>query len=284
MAESNINNFNLACSNLIKSTIVAPIVQYLINKGINVTVDELVTHLQLPAPRMSPLISSISPINQYASTGGTAIVAPSTTTTRGKVIASSVIEPGKCEYRFQRGEHKNKYCSKPVEPGTIYCRTCLKNRKGLDGSKSGAKNVVASSIGDEPFVNAPQDHMTIDAKPYDISKGLYIETLHNIIIHAQGENLVAIGCLIDGAVTKIPPLARKYLETIKIPIIEKEENAEDDDSRESSDSEDEQITAPPAITTPVVPMVSSVIQQVSPMIPTPQRRLPLIPTIPSITR
>lgn len=281
MAESNLTNFSLACSGFIRTTILTPIVQYLTAKGMDVNVDELVTHLQLPAPRMSPLISSINPGGQF-NTSSTPAIAPSTSGSRGKVVASSVIEPGKCEYRFQRGEHKNKYCCKPVEPGSIYCRTCLKTRKCLDGSRGGARNSPSLTLNDEPFVNAPQEHMSLDVKPYDLSKNLYIETLHNILIHASGENqdnLVAIGCVIDGTLTKVTPLARKYLETFKIPIAEQNDEVQEQHQEVpvtrpvNMPLQPQQAIAPSCAVPQVVP------QMVPVGVPSMARRVPAMPVI-----
>lgn len=121
---SSMEIFTKNCANFVRSTILSEVVKYLKNKGVEVTVEELAAHLELPV-KTSPSITNI--VNSVQTTGGK--------------TGLTEIEPGKCAYKFKRGPNVGKFCGNPTPVDDIFCKKCRTTRNVQDPAPE-KKNIL----------------------------------------------------------------------------------------------------------------------------------------------
>ena len=201
MSETNMSAFVNGYASLVNSYVLVPVVQHLQSRGVQVTAEELSTVLQLPAQRANPAAypTTGAPL---AFGGATPLLSPSVAPTKSKPRAPAVVTPGTrlCEYKYKRGNSRGDTCGKPTAGGA-YCNTCLKSRKNLTDTGPGATAPgvapAMSGIPGAPGMAAVDPNAgqvkELAVEEYDKSRNLFREINTNIMIHQDGEHLVAIG-------------------------------------------------------------------------------------------
>jgi hypothetical protein len=115
------NDFTNQVSAFVRSTILPPIIKHLKDKNIDVTIEELVDALNLPAgsTQIPPFPSTFTGL-QAVATGRSA---------RGKKIPADC---PKCEYELTRGDNPGSLCGKPgdVTPLGPRCKQHVGKRGG----------------------------------------------------------------------------------------------------------------------------------------------------------
>jgi hypothetical protein len=119
------DNFTTNFVNYLRASIFPGIITGFAQKGHVVTEDELLSMIQQSGLNNPPMVASVASVPLP----GEARTAKPKSNKTSSVIDS--IEPGRCHYRFSKGDHRNKYCGKPVTSGSDYCPSCLKNNKTL---------------------------------------------------------------------------------------------------------------------------------------------------------
>jgi len=217
MADTNMNAFVNSCAGFVQTSILAPIVQHLVGKGYQVTMEELVGVLQLPATRAPSTPVMPAPAVPSMAFGAvpqmTAAVAP-TTAARKTTATATPVQGRTCVYQFKRGEHKGKYCGKATSPGEDHCKGCQKSRKlgptvgtgvvpgvapgtGAIPSMAGVPAGYATPVNAASSSSAPQGGQ-LSVLPYDDERGLYREPNHNFIVCERGPGVIAVvGRLIE---------------------------------------------------------------------------------------
>lgn len=109
--------------NYLRASIFPGIISGFARKGHVITEDELLAMIQQAGLSNPPMVASVPSVSGEART-----VKPKSNKT-SSVIDS--IEPGRCRYRFSKGENRDKFCGKATAPSSDYCAGCLKNNKTL---------------------------------------------------------------------------------------------------------------------------------------------------------
>lgn len=126
------------CSNFLVSQL-GTVVNYLnTNKGVQVTVQELVTLLQIN----TAVTQTATPTMAF---GAPALptVAP-----RARATASTTASSGSgCSYIFKRGQNKDKQCEKPCAPGSTLCNAHARNNKSGESAAQSAPGVYPGAPG-----------------------------------------------------------------------------------------------------------------------------------------
>lgn len=201
MNTSNMSNYVNACTSSVETNILVPIVNYLVNKGINVYLDELRGVLELPGTKIElPVTKTVS-----SPFGGALPNIVNTVKSKSKVSEVLPIIGHNCIYQFKRGENKDSYCNKATTGGAEYCNGCLKNRKNL------AKSTVPGVV---PSLAPLSQNNELTVVPYDQPNNLYREPTHNFIVHSSTPGIViVIGILNDD--NEIVPLTEQEKLTAK---------------------------------------------------------------------
>ena len=217
MAETHMSSYVNNTVGFVHTYILNPIVTYLNNKGVQVTNDELVGVLHLPAIKTAPQMPG--PAIPGMAFGGAVpqmapAVAPSRKTASSTVTTSHI--PGQnCGYQFKRGENAGHFCGKPTQTGNDYCNSCLKNRKNLPKAAAAAGMVpgAAPGAGGIPQGYAPPVIGNAQAAQsgelsvviYDESRGLYREPTHNFILCQENDVITVLGKLVDNNIVGLTP-------------------------------------------------------------------------------
>lgn len=232
MAQTNtsLSMFAAACGDVAVRVIVTPIVNHLASKGINVSVEELVSVLQLPRNDLTAGGVAAMAFGGVAPpiSGGGGSSKSRTSTASEKPI------PGGCIYAYKRGENKGKVCNKAVEPGSQYCKQCGK-RKNIqkDGAAGGVAPALGAIPGAAPGYGAPQYPPAqqdapgkLSVKIWDQERNLYIEPTTNFIVTTlEGGGVTVVGVLVGNEIMPLSEdqkrvAANKQLmvrDTIQVP-------------------------------------------------------------------
>jgi hypothetical protein len=178
--------FAESIANLTRSVIVEPLVDWLRNtKGVEVTVEEIIQALNIPAtPRFQ--------------TNYSAVPLPLKGAVASKPRASSsknIVDPNAtpCVYVFTRGKNKGETCGQPSVPGTNLCPTC--------STKTSANKYKTMMVAPRSAVlpTVPTTTPTkassvpIDVEPYGDK---YLDRQANLILEKQPDGtMVATGVL-----------------------------------------------------------------------------------------
>lgn len=215
MADNNLNAFTNSCAGYVHTYILAPIVQHLVGKGYQVSLEELAGVLQLPATRApaTPVIPGPAvPIMAFGGAVPPMAAAVAPTTARKNTATATPVAGRTCMYQFKRGENKGKYCGKATGPGMDFCNACVKSRKGLATTgAAGAVPGIAPGTGAIPgMAGVPQGYAApvagaapaqggaLSVVPYDEARGLFREPNHGFIVYQVSPGVIAVvGRLIE---------------------------------------------------------------------------------------
>ena len=212
---NHLDSFSEGVSKYLAMSVLPIITNYLTNKGLTVTVDDLMKALN--APRST--VNAFEP-ETPSYLGGTSSTASSTTavkpagtrrTNKGDYAGPT------CKYIFTKGVRKGDYCGAPCAPDNPErCKSCARKKNGGGSS-------TTASTSDSVGSSAPstEDNNVLDAVAIDERKGLYRETSYNILIHQADDKTYAKGVIIDNSTLQTRPLndaekeyCRKKLMTI----------------------------------------------------------------------
>lgn len=298
------NAFVNSCAGYVHTYVLGPIVQHLVNKGVQVSVEELAGVLQLPATRgFTPAPPNPATVPAMAFGGGipitgavppmAAAVAP--TNSRKTSATNAPVRGRTCMYQFKRGEHKGEYCGKPVAPGSEFCGPCMKTRKNLAKEVAGgAPPGTAPGMGAIPGMAgfppgyAPPVPATaaapaggqLSVNEYDTSRGLFIEPAHNFIVTQVRPGVVVVVGHLSEAENKIVPLTSQQ-QAIALSI-----------GLNLPDGDNVMPATQAAVTPPHVPTVAHAAPAAIPTIPTgipnipmvqPTNNVPALPVIAPLT-
>lgn len=188
MTESALNIFANGVALYLTNTIYPRLVEGLVEQGIPITIEEIMLMTKTPAAARLPVANNISvstPVTNN-SLGNTSAVK---TSIKNIDAVENPVEGG-CMYQFKRGKNKDRFCGKTVSQNSMYCTGCLKNR---------FKNV---DPGTQPLEECQKDLETTDSTseptpihlsviPFDESRGLYKDQLHNFIVQQIEPNVIA---------------------------------------------------------------------------------------------
>lgn len=226
--------FSTGISNYLSNFIFPSIILGLNDRGVILTVDDLMTIIRAPTSSNNNIVLP-NQNNEIPTIAFGGAVPPTNnrkapnTAKEGLGIATNPTAlvnptPGKCSYQFKRGDYKNLYCGKPVAPGSIYCTNCIKNRKGLNTDLPAPGVAPNATINNKnetsqapniPGYNVPEAETPtalLNVVEYDSERGLYKEPTHNFIVH-QGDN---------GVIAVIGKLFETETEKKIIPLTESE--------------------------------------------------------------
>ena len=156
-ANSALAMFNNSVLNVIRDCIIPPIVDGLREKGVDVTIDDIIKMINLPITRsMTPasgqangmgLVHPMGAMPQQPVLGGLAAGPASNTIPGGQ----TGVKPGGCKRvpTNVRDPAKKVPCNKPVAPGSEYCNACLKLKcvQKILGDQSGHSSAPALGAG-----------------------------------------------------------------------------------------------------------------------------------------
>ena len=260
----NFNVFNDLCVNLIKQSILQPIVQHLQTKNVSVTIDELIAVLN-----NNNVISNFQPIM--------GIVPPMISSGSRSPSTDSPPGPGRCNFRAKRG--KKTYCGKPTDGESDMCRT-HKNQEANKNKKRIDVPPIAPNLGAIPGLHVelrPSDVPSIDVRPYDENRGLYIDYKYNFIIrHVNQDAPIIIGKLNTDTNVIIELSEQDKITAHNLNLTVFDENAQQTlavGQPVCQPVQNEQTSQPTQIEQPVMPVMPAM-----PAIPT----APVIPGIPGI--
>lgn len=199
-----LSTFSQGVAMYLSQSIFPLIVQRLASRGVTITVEELMTLVSAPYSSNNNQIISATPFS-----GGGAvpsIVAPRkpVTTSTSPCVASQNPLPGKCSYRYKRGDNKGLFCTRPVAPGSVYCTNCVKTRKNLSKDTGVVPGIAPNSVVQGYTVPEPQSAQ-LNVVVYDAERNLYREPTYNFIVHQQSDSsIVVLGRLSDDGQTFVP--------------------------------------------------------------------------------
>jgi hypothetical protein len=187
---------------MVTEEVLPMIVAYVGQKGLQVSVDELVSQLRLPGVSRGP-----------------AAMTPFTAPTQSKPRAAPGI-PGSatpCAHVFTRGNSKGQTCPKAATLGA-YCATHGKNKggaaptagtfvPGVPGAGAFMPGAPAG-MGGQPVFNPqqpaqPQAGTKLSVKRFDPAKGLFEETSHGFIVAQNNGVTFCLGKNVNGQVVPI---------------------------------------------------------------------------------
>ena len=130
-------NFSSAVNAFVVSSIITPIIGYLQTKGVQVTQEELLQVLKMPA----------SPVNKIPMPIGFQMPQLSSNSQGGSITpANRENTGGGCIYVYSRGENKGMACNKPTDGETSFCRVCkFKKSSGLGLTKPDSKTKTTAA-------------------------------------------------------------------------------------------------------------------------------------------
>ena len=177
--------FAESIANLTRTAIIEPLVDWLRNtKGVEVTADEIVQALNIPAtPRFQTSYSAVPPPLKGAVTSKPR--APST-----KKIVDPNATP--CVYVFTRGKNKGETCGNPSVPGTNLCSAC--------STKTSANKYKTMPVAPRPITATVASTSTstsaaVDVEPYGDK---YLDRLANLILDKQPDGTMVATGVLDG--------------------------------------------------------------------------------------
>lgn len=221
----NINNtalytFSQGIALYLSQTIFPLIVEKLDEKGCKITVDELMEIISAPNSSNNNLntsslafggaIPSIAvprkPVNSNINSNNLNNSNSVNGVNNGNTmcVASQNPLPGKCSYRYKRGDNKGLFCTRPVAPGSAYCTNCVKTRKNLSKDNGVVPGVAPNSVVQGYTASEPQSSQ-LTVVVYDEKRSLYREPTYNFIVHQQSDGMIAVlGKLSDDGQTIVP--------------------------------------------------------------------------------
>lgn len=280
MADTGLNVFVNGVASYLSSVIFPSIVQGLLAKGVNVTVEELMAMTNTPAIKTSTTPHMPAPAVPSVAFGGavppiTSSVAP--TNNRKPAPTSAAPVAGRtCSYQYKRGVNKDQFCGKGVAPGSQFCNSCLRSRKNIGGGAGSGVPGVAPGVGAIPGMaglpsgynassaatNPPSPSATgsFSVVAYDESRNLYKDPQNGFIVTQVREGVIAvIGYLLE-AENRIVPLTEQQ------KLVAQNLGLQLADTKQSSNQS--------AVTIPQIPAAAPSI----PQIPTAAPSIPQIPT------
>lgn len=178
--------FTEGVANLVKSVVLEQLASWLkTNKGVDVTIDEMVAALALPVNVTPRVVSNYTQPLPSALNGTTA--KPRAT----KKVAGDPAHP--CQYLFKRGQNAGKTCGQPSVPGTDYCSACSKKSsvKNLQAGTSKAPVVTRVKASQPPPSEIPAE---------ELGDGRYLDRTNKFILTVPENGVtVAVGKM-DGDV------------------------------------------------------------------------------------
>ena len=139
MTTTSTQRFTMNVGSFLARDILGPLVEWLrTNKNIELTVDECVKALDLPA---------LAPVAQASMPTLPGLQSPVAKASPQRTPAKKAPTPGDgpgCPYSFSRGQYKGQICGAKVAPGETYCNAC-KKKKIVGGSPGTTAPSGASS-------------------------------------------------------------------------------------------------------------------------------------------
>jgi hypothetical protein len=200
-----LSSFSRGVALYLSQSVFPLIVERLEGRGVTITVEELMD--LVAAPHSS---NNNQPIPAVAF-GGMAqpIIVPrkpvtTNTNVTNNCVASQNPLPGKCSYRFKRGENKGLFCTRPMAPGSVYCTNCVKTRKNLS-KDTGVVPGVAPNTVVQGYTVPENQSAQLNVVVYDADRSLYREPTYNFIVHQQPDGIIAVlGRLSEDGHTFVP--------------------------------------------------------------------------------
>jgi len=224
--------FNQVVSEFVDTNILHPIVNFLTKeKGCQVTVEELRSVLQLPAPVPSPMKVHGSGLPQ----GGMIPVQPPSLnnfmamSAAGKAPAKKDKAPHNgptCTYKFIRGKNKGQVCGEPAVEGSEFCRTCIKKKaSGGPGvspdTPTGKTSGHASASKNDQSNSEGSGELTV--VPYKNQPGYFKTVQHGFIVkQIEGNRIVATAVEDNGKARPLTEAEKRIAYDIGIGIVENE--------------------------------------------------------------
>lgn len=221
MSDTYLNTFAEGVASYLTTSIFPAIVQGLSTRGVNITTDELLAMVNIPAQRAysAPPMAFNGAVPPMAPT-----IPPSTSNRKNDVVSNPTV--GRCRYQYKRGSNKDMYCGKVTSSSeSLYCSSCLKTRKGItNGMAAGAIPGIAPGTKTVPgmagmppgySVSPPVSNNTnqsgqLSVVIYNESMGLYRDVHNNFIVSQLSEGrIVVLGRVTDpdNPESKIEPLS-----------------------------------------------------------------------------
>ena len=226
MSETNMTAFVNGYAGLVNNYVITPVVQHLASRGVQISTEELMNVLQLPAQRAVPTGIYPNTGAPLAFGGAAPMMSPSVPPTKSKPRAPASIPPGAklCNYKFKRGGSRGQDCGKATAGGS-YCNGCLKSRRVGDDGGATAPGVapaggIPGALNANVAVNAAPVELAVEV--YDQPRNLYRDTNTNIIIHQNEEAtvLTAVGVHSDAENKMVPltPAARQQASAMGLTV------------------------------------------------------------------
>lgn len=196
---SSFNIFVDSVSSLLTSSVLSPLSSWLEqNKGVKLSVDEMISILNLPPspkpsglPQTGPIPLQI-PIPGFLKNTG--FISPSNKKSilqsRGRKKISSDPNTTPCVYIYQRNDRKGQTCGEPSEPGLQYCKNCIK-KKSVQNSLKVPSTTTSSSLN----TTSPSSTQLkeVEVIPIPDKPGFFEETTHHFILQQfQDGTLLAL--------------------------------------------------------------------------------------------
>lgn len=224
-------SFSQAVSDLVDTSVLHPIVNFLTReKGCQVTIEELRSVLQLPAPVPSPM--KVPGLPQ----GGMIPVQPPSlnnfmamNATNGKASGPAKKDKAPhngptCTYKFIRGKNKGQVCGEPAVEGSEFCRTCIK-KKASGGPGSAAPDTptgkASGSRNDQSSGSEASGELTV--VPYKNQPGYFKTVQHGFIVkQIEGNRIVATAVEENNKTRPLTEAEKRIAYDIGIGIVENE--------------------------------------------------------------
>jgi len=216
--------------------IVAPIVEHLRSKGVQVSADELINVLNLPTKpsvvvptAMPPVTNGVlsNPFQNPIINPGLNIKAP-VKATKG---VPNLGGQGTCSYVLQRGDRKGSTCGVTVQPGSTYCKTHHKkysnvqqapNQVQQPGLYQPPQQIMPNNVMQGMMQQVPPQPQQASSElvvvPFNKEQGLYRESIHSFIVKQSDEGIVAIGRLDNGTVRELTDQERSLAKDIGLVL------------------------------------------------------------------
>lgn len=203
-----ISTFTEAVGTFLSASILPSLASWLEqNKGVKVTVDEMVTALSVPQSKSNGMPTTKIPA--FLQGTGTTLAPdpnPKTKVTRGRKKTNDEVKGPPCTYVFKRNARRDKMCGNPTVPypdGLIYCNPCRK--------KAAVKQEIARVTGGDhspPPQNGPtitlqdndsdvEEGETIWVDDYPGKPGYYIEPNNGFIFQRLPDGRALVRKVLD---------------------------------------------------------------------------------------
>lgn len=187
-------------SDFVQKTILEPLSAEAKKKGLEWSVDEMISVLQVPQVKAE-----------------TPVIAPK----KSKIKKADETYTGpRCEYRFKRGKRIGDICNEPVIAGSKYCQHCATNKSVSESTN------VKTKVKPKTVENAQEEEPAIAVEILDVDNSLYKENhyglvIKNIIDESTGkdEDLRVIGIIDNGKIRyKLTPSEVDQATSLKLKV------------------------------------------------------------------